>query len=727
MASYTPSATYTDNPFVDLLLYYSKLLAYKAVIKNEDNALESETVQSLELGDLLIACTEKTITFSVFWQRGYFSASDYIEAGIAPMARITSYMQTENNIGLRTMESDIKFYPELVNQMATMTEKARLKFLDEYTEYNNYYRMLCGKPDIGDYGVPIKDYEYNINEMNGYRGTEGNVWGAVYVHDIPTDGCKELESAGILDQIRSDYPQYPYLEYMACGITPYIARKAYDFQLLYTPDISDTIIADRFMDKYEDNRTYVMNAFYTDAFKLSSPYYSNFIEMLIILLTITDILSEVQSDIVKLDILDRRCVQYIFEMYGVPYYKSIPLLYQKRICKNLNKLIRDKSSAQCMVDIINLFGAENIEIFKYYMVRDRAVDSQGNHVYNTIKSTKSETNDVLIYESVPIDNATSMTTIPIPFPFENYLGKGNKMVVRIGDTILEQDTTGSGQDAPEPMYIYHTITITQTDNQLITVTCNGNEYTSTFKALENSKWTATIVADDGYKAGTLSGTSGSLTKDITITATLVQKDIETTKDYYIDIDDNTEYLDAIDVQDIISGAYQNNNKLSMIYFPSCKTIDFAAFFGCTRLAIVNLANVTSIGSDAFSQCSALVTLNLPKVTTLGDSTFYNCAALTNINLPSVTTIEDSTFLGCSLLTDVRLPKVKTLKTQAFRNCISLKTIQLPAVNSIGSNAFTDCLNVSEIHFAAANKSAITSASGYSNKFGATNATIYFDL
>ena len=439
MAAYTPTYTYTDNPFVDLLLYNCKIMAFGAVIKNEDNALDAETTQSLELGDLLIACEEKSVTFSVFWQHGYFSVNDYAEAGITPITRIKSYMESENNIGLRTMEKDVTYYPELVNQMASMTEKARLKFLDEYTEFNNYYRMLCGLPDIGDYGVPIRDYEYLINEVTGYTGNEGNIWGAVYVHDIPTDGCIELENAGIMEQIRNDYPQYKYLQYSACGITPYSARKAYDFQLLYVPDIEDKIIQDRFKDRYEDNRTYVMNAFYTDAFNLTSPYYSNFIELLIVLLTLTDILSEVQSDIIKKDILDRRCVQYIFEMYGIPYYKSIPLIYQKRICKNLNLLIRDKSSAQCMFDIIDLFGAENVEVFKYYILRDRTLDAWGNYAYNTISTTTTQVNDILIQSTshVALGSKTSTT---IPYPFEYYLEKGNKMVVRAGNKILTENT-----------------------------------------------------------------------------------------------------------------------------------------------------------------------------------------------------------------------------------------------------------------------------------------------
>lgn len=64
-----------------------------------------------------------------------------------------------------------------------------------------------------------------------------------------------------------------------------------------------------------------------------------------------------------------------------------------------------------------------------------------------------------------------------------------------------------------------TVTIVQSANQTITVICNGNSYTSTFAAKAGSTYTASISASTGYNAGTLSSTSGTLTDNITISAT----------------------------------------------------------------------------------------------------------------------------------------------------------------------------------------------------------------
>ena len=64
-----------------------------------------------------------------------------------------------------------------------------------------------------------------------------------------------------------------------------------------------------------------------------------------------------------------------------------------------------------------------------------------------------------------------------------------------------------------------TVTINQSSNQTIKVVCNGQTYTSTFKANYGSTYTATVTPNTGYNAGTLNHTSGTITGNITISAT----------------------------------------------------------------------------------------------------------------------------------------------------------------------------------------------------------------
>ena len=96
-------------------------------------------------------------------------------------------------------------------------------------------------------------------------------------------------------------------------------------------------------------------------------------------------------------------------------------------------------------------------------------------------------------------------------------------------------------------------------------------------------------------------------------------------------------------------------------------------------------------------------------------------------LPKVTSIGNYAFNGCTSLTSIDLPNVTSIDSSAFRSCTSLTSIDLPNVTSIGINAFYGCSKLTAIHFSAANKSKIEANSYYSNKWGATSATIYFDL
>ena len=135
----------------------------------------------------------------------------------------------------------------------------------------------------------------------------------------------------------------------------------------------------------------------------------------------------------------------------------------------------------------------------------------------------------------------------------------------------------------------------------------------------------------------------------------------------------------------------------------------------------------SIGSSAFSSCSNLTSIDLPAATSIDSSAFSNCSKLTSIDLPAATSIDSSAFSNCYKLTSIDLPAATSIDTFAFSNCYNLTSIDLPAATSIGRSAFSDCSNLTSIHFATANKATIESLSGYSSKFGATDATIYFDL
>lgn len=158
-----------------------------------------------------------------------------------------------------------------------------------------------------------------------------------------------------------------------------------------------------------------------------------------------------------------------------------------------------------------------------------------------------------------------------------------------------------------------------------------------------------------------------------------------------------------------------------------KKLGTYSFYGCTALKSIDFPACTLMGQGCFGYCTALKNVNLPVCTSIGSASFMRCQNLGNIDLPACTSIGTNCFDYCIKLTDVNLPVCTKLSSYAFRDCKQLEQINLPVCTSIADDAFDGCTALTEIHFAAANQATIEALSRYASKFGATNATIYFDL
>ena len=53
---------YTDNPYVDEMVYYTRLMSMDTVLKMQDLADKGETVESLKRAGIYISCVEGTVT-----------------------------------------------------------------------------------------------------------------------------------------------------------------------------------------------------------------------------------------------------------------------------------------------------------------------------------------------------------------------------------------------------------------------------------------------------------------------------------------------------------------------------------------------------------------------------------------------------------------------------------------------------------------------------------------
>ena len=127
---------------------------------------------------------------------------------------------------------------------------------------------------------------------------------------------------------------------------------------------------------------------------------------------------------------------------------------------------------------------------------------------------------------------------------------------------------------------------------------------------------------------------------------------------------------------------------------------------------------------AVSRTCLLEELNLPSLTTINglnalSNAFENQTNLKRLSFPALTTISgnnamSATFYGCTSLTSISFPALTTISNTGFGN-------------STASYIFYGCTGLTEIHFRAVAQAVVEAVRGYSTKWGAENATIYFDL
>ncbi len=120
--------------------------------------------------------------------------------------------------------------------------------------------------------------------------------------------------------------------------------------------------------------------------------------------------------------------------------------------------------------------------------------------------------------------------------------------------------------------------------------------------------------------------------------------------------------------------------------------------------------------------------------------YYNNQEITgSVEFPNLTQINNDglmfAFRDCIGLTSVEFPNLKSIEPYglyySFEGCTELTgNVEFPALQFVADRGLVNVFlntNITEIHFRADAKSVIEAQETYYSKFGASNATIYFDL
>lgn len=375
----------TENPLIDEIIYECQQILKGIIIEDEEQLLKNETAASLKDADLYhdIQCgtdiyANYEYTYDIFMK---------IPSMDEKRAQLYSQGYLEIPEGLKT----------------ELQRLAREKWLANYKEKNEYCRLLWGLPPLGEEYIYLDDDEYNMIPVESYNISKP-------VHECSNSEANLLYSSGVIDHIKERFPNAKYLDHLGeRRVHPYIVRRSPKFSLLYMPAVNSPEVSTKWRERYEINRVYALKTIYSEAYHYKSDYYDRFMILLILIMTLDDMLVYSPEYIIDRELFDFRTIQYMFEASGVEFFPEIPLKYQKRLIKNLNRLIKYKSSAKCMVDIVSLFGYDNMKLFKYYLLKSPIMEEDGSYRKDTYTDPETgkelpnlEANYKLQFLKVPI-------------------------------------------------------------------------------------------------------------------------------------------------------------------------------------------------------------------------------------------------------------------------------------------------------------------------------------
>ena len=379
MAYYVNNKTYTDHPLMDEICYNCKLILKSIVIKNDILAMQKETNNSVDNAEMYFLMHDNGyIDFNTF----NFTKEIY-----------TAYGYSESQI--KRFLEDKYAIPE--NDRITLTKFANNYFKANFEEENDYYRMLMGLPpfDTGE-----QYYIWLVSSDIPAKYT-AQVMLDKPLHEQPTELLNLLYENGTIDKLRETYigSNYSYMLYLGDkAIDLYYARKASKWDILYMPNVY-YLVENKFTDFYKINRETYMTRSYQEFFSQSGEYYDQMMILIVLAETFANMITDTPQWYIRRDIFDLRSCKYFLESSGVEYFKIIPLKYQIRIVKNLNKLIKYKSSNQNAEDILDIFDVPNTKIYKYWLYKKRDPEEDCGYSLEFISSDYTESYDGYIKDS----------------------------------------------------------------------------------------------------------------------------------------------------------------------------------------------------------------------------------------------------------------------------------------------------------------------------------------
>ena len=346
-----------DKSQVESILNDIRLMVNNVIVKLSYQADQYETAEIRREADKYITAYMEKDNFNSY--RSY-SMDVLARAGITNLNELVKYSNDRHSIPRDKRKAVLKAMRETV--------------INEYVEMNDYYRELIGMPSVN---TPESEWIYlTEGEMKYYEIDEVRP-----IHEYPKEIQMKLER-DLIPKLIELYPERTYLQHMGSKAVNLVrAREAKNFEIIFTDIKLDVVFMRAFFETYDFAREYFMGIIYNKAFRERYDLYDNYMGMHIMIMTVQRLVVDTIKMGIDRDFYDLVSIKKLFNVYGVPFFEDLPLDYQRTIVKNVNMLIRCKSTDKVLYDIANTLFYERVRIYKYFLVRERKFDENGEPIY----------------------------------------------------------------------------------------------------------------------------------------------------------------------------------------------------------------------------------------------------------------------------------------------------------------------------------------------------------
>jgi hypothetical protein len=149
----------------------------------------------------------------------------------------------------------------------------------------------------------------------------------------------------------------------------YVSRLAKDLDIIKEPlFFNDSILTD-FKTTYSKILKFFFATVYNKA--MESDYnYRNFCKFVVVTMTIINLIDNKCSKPFDVNVLDEYSLNNFLYSFGITFFNNFPIKYKRKLVSSLNRLISEKGSNQVLLDILDVFDFQNIDIFKYYLIKN---------------------------------------------------------------------------------------------------------------------------------------------------------------------------------------------------------------------------------------------------------------------------------------------------------------------------------------------------------------------